>query len=287
MNESKKAFEELVSLKYQVFNSIFLTLELDGVHKTGILLPLLNEHCQEGFLENQTPKEIIDSFFEEHQDFKTDKSKLDQLFRFIQYIERQVVLVDSLEDAAYGEVNSLEGAGSFKSFYEEVLNKNAEDNLLEALKTFRTRLVLTAHPTQFYPGAVLGIITDLAEAIERNDLTHIRQLLAQLGKTPFFKKEKPSPFDEAVSLTWYLESIFYESIPAIYRSVYDKIGEKAADVFKKNALIQLGFWPGGDRDGNPFVDAQTTRDVANRLRTSIMKCYYRDIRSLKRKITFR
>lgn len=287
MNDSKKAFEELVSLKYQVFNSIFLTLELDGVHKTGILLPLLSEHCREGFSENQTPKEIITTFFEEHQDFKTDKSKIDQLFRFIQYIERQVVLVDSLEDAAYGEVNSLEGAGSFKSFYEEVQNKNAEENLLEALRNFRTRIVLTAHPTQFYPGAVLGIITDLAGAIERNDLTQIRQLLAQLGKTPFFKKEKPSPFDEAVSLTWYLENIFYESIPAIYRSVYDKIGERAADIFKKNALIQLGFWPGGDRDGNPFVDAQITRDVADRLRTSIMKCYYRDIRNLKRKITFR
>ncbi|MFN2428856.1 MAG: phosphoenolpyruvate carboxylase [Cryomorphaceae bacterium] len=287
MNESKKAFEELVSLKYQVFNSIFLTLNLDGVHKTGILLPLLKEHCEDGFMENQTPKEIIDSFFEEHQDFKTDKSIIDQLFRFIQYIERQVVLVDSLEDAAYGEVNSLEGAGSFKAFYEEVINKNKEENLLEALRNFRTRLVLTAHPTQFYPGAVLGIITDLAEAIKRNDLTQIKQLLAQLGKTPFFKKEKPSPFDEAVSLTWYLENIFYESIPAIYRSVYDKIGERAAEIFKKNALIQLGFWPGGDRDGNPFVSAQTTTDVANRLRTSIMKCYYRDIRILKRKITFR
>ena len=45
--------------------------------------------------------------------------------------------------------------------------------------------------------------------INNNDLIDIKGLLAQLGKTPFFKKIKPTPYDEAVSLTWYLENIFY------------------------------------------------------------------------------
>ena len=67
------------------------------------------------------------------------------------------------------------------------------------LASFKVRIVLTAHPTQFYPGAVLGIITDLEQAIKANDLATINNLLAQLGKTPFFKR-KPTPYDEAVSL---------------------------------------------------------------------------------------
>jgi phosphoenolpyruvate carboxylase len=50
-----------------------------------------------------------------------------------------------------------------------------------------------AHPTQFYPGAVLGIINDLTNAIRKNNLLDIKQLLAQLGKTPFIKNEKPNP----------------------------------------------------------------------------------------------
>jgi hypothetical protein len=33
--------------------------------------------------------------------------------------------------------------------------------------------------------------------------------LQQLGKTPFFKKQKPTPYDEAMNLIWYLENIFY------------------------------------------------------------------------------
>jgi phosphoenolpyruvate carboxylase len=41
----------------------------------------------------------------------------------------------------------------------------------------------------------------------------------------------------------------------------------------QNALIKLGFWPGGDRDGNPFVTTDITL-MPERLRTSILKCYY-------------
>jgi len=287
MTEDIKSFKNLVLLKYQVFNSVFLTLDLDGVHKTGILLPLLSEHCEREFEKGKNPRDIIESFFQEHREFTSKKEQLNQLFRFIQYIERQVVLVDALEDASFTEVNNLDGPGSFKALYENCTNQNKSDALLKALEKFRVRLVLTAHPTQFYPGAVLGIITDLTSAIQSNDLIRIRELLAQLGKTPFFKKEKPTPFEEAVSLTWYLENIFYNSIPELYQEVSQQLGRDAEEILGNNTLVQLGFWPGGDRDGNPFVSSNTTIQVADRLRTTLMRAYYKDIRALRRKVTFR
>jgi phosphoenolpyruvate carboxylase len=64
------------------------------------------------------------------------------------------------------------------------------------------------------------------------------------------------------------------------RDVFDNNYEAA------NPFIELGFWPGGDRDGNPFVNAATTLKVAQALRSSIIVCYYRDVRKLKRKLTF-
>jgi phosphoenolpyruvate carboxylase len=237
--------------------------------------------------QEQDPDEIIDLFFDKTPGYTTAEKRLNQLFRFVQFIERQITLVDALEDASYDQVNDLRGTGSFQSFYQTASNRNALEKLYKALEKFRVRIVLTAHPTQFYPGAVLGIITDLAEAIKVNDLPTIKGLLAQLGKTPFFKKEKPSPYDEAVSLSWYLENIFYHSIPGIYQDVVKLIGPKAHTILENNSLLQLGFWPGGDRDGNPFVTTDTTLKVADRLRTSIFKCYYADLRKLKRRITFR
>src|SRR5690606_40322166 len=59
----------------------------------------------------------------------------------------------------------------------------------------------------FYPGSVLAIINDLDQSIRTNHLEHINLLLKQLGKTPFFNREKPTPFDEATSLSWFLENV--------------------------------------------------------------------------------
>jgi len=287
MNNNVSAFNDLVLLRFKIYNSIFLTLDLDGVHRTGILLPLLEEQCADGLQEGKSPDEIIASFFADRKEYKTEENQIDQLFRFIQYIERQVVLVDALEDAAYDVVNNIDGNGSVNAFFNQTANRNASEALKTALRDFGVRIVLTAHPTQFYPGQVLGIITDLSEAIRRNDLPNIKSYLAQLGKTPFFKKQKPTPYDEAVSLIWYLENVFYKSIPKIYDNVSAQLNESAEEILGNNSLLQLGFWPGGDRDGNPFVSVDTSLKVADRLRTSVLKSYYKDIRELKRRITFR
>lgn len=276
-------FNESVLSKYQVYNSIFLTLPFDDISKTGSLLPLFQEICEAGFKENKNPSEIIQDFFNKYQENPSEEHQISLLFRFIQYIERQVVLFDAIEDASFPVVNNMEGRGTLRNIKEEAEAKNKEPELKEYLKRFKVRPTLTAHPTQFYPGAVLGIITDLDKAIQANDITSIKKLLAQLGKTPFFKKEKPTPYDEAVNLIWYFENVFYQSISKMYNYIQENIFD-GDDI--GNQVINLGFWPGGDRDGNPFVTTEITLKVARRLRSTILLNYYRDIRTLKRRITF-
>ncbi|WP_439554663.1 phosphoenolpyruvate carboxylase [Flavobacterium macrobrachii] len=276
-------FNQNVLSKYHIYNSVFITLPFDAIDNTGVLLPLFAEVCDNGFKNNWTPKQIVDFFAEKYLDNASEEEKINLMFRFIQYVERQIVLFDAIEDAAFPVVNNMEGRGSLRDVKEKTEAKNKREELISFLEDFKVRTVLTAHPTQFYPGSVLGIITDLTEAVRQNDLIKIKQLLAQLGKTPFIKKEKPTPFDEAVSLIWYLENVFYKTVGEmmqyLQKNIYDN---KIID----NSIISLGFWPGGDRDGNPFVTTEITLKVAERLRTSILKCYYFEIRSLRRKLTF-
>lgn len=278
-----KRFNENVLAKYQIYNSIFMTLPFDEISKTGVLLPLFHDLCKNGFQNNKKPTEIITDFFTTYQKGTSDKDQIDLLFKFIQYIERQVVLFDAVEDSAFAIVNNMDGIGTLRNSKEIAVIEQKNEALKDYLEHFKTRIVLTAHPTQFYPGTVLGIITDLTEAIQQNDLLRINKLLAQLGKTPFFKHEKPTPFEEAVSLIWYLENVFYKSLPEIYNYIQSNIFDNKPI---KNDIINLGFWPGGDRDGNPYVTTEITLQVANRLKQTILKRYYRDMRVLKRKLTF-
>jgi phosphoenolpyruvate carboxylase len=276
-------FNNLVGIKFQLYNSLFTSLPFHRIEKTGILLSLLQSNCEEGYKNGQGPVTVIEEFFQKHTSYIKEQEQTDLLFRFVQYVERQVVLFDALEDAAFREVNDMNGAGSLKQLELE-LNHKDQPALAEKLKDFAVRLVLTAHPTQFYPGPVLGIIHDLSKALVENNAGQINMYLQQLGKTPFFNQQKPTPYDEAVSLLWYLENVFYHATGRIAGFLKSQFPDALND---SNPVIHLGFWPGGDRDGNPNVTATITLKVAEALRGSIIKCYYTDVRKLRRRLTFK
>ncbi|MDC1108679.1 phosphoenolpyruvate carboxylase [Flavobacteriaceae bacterium] len=277
-------FKESVLSKFQIYNSIFLTLPFDRINKTGVLLPLFHETCLKGFKNGNDPSKIVEDFFIKYQARRSKKSQINLLFRFIQYIERQVVLFDAIEDAAFPVVNNMDGVGTIRNLKESAITDDKIHELKKYIEDFNVKIVLTAHPTQFYPDNVLAIITDLTDAIKNNKLMDIRNYLTQLAKTSFFNSEKPTPYNEAVSLIWYLENVFYHSFGNTYNYIQENIFNNKD--FNNN-LMSIGFWPGGDRDGNPFVTPEITMQVAQRLKQTIVKNYYRDIRELKRRLTFK
>ncbi|MGB4247470.1 MAG: phosphoenolpyruvate carboxylase [Pseudohongiellaceae bacterium] len=283
-DQVSKTFAELVELQFQLYNSLFLTLPLDAVEQTGTLLPLLAEDCASGLENGLDPATIIENFFEVHKPAFSEEEQIHFLFKIIQYVERQVVLIDALEDAAYSKIHRIDGKSSLVQLVERAKDSDLHERLGQILANFGVRVVLTAHPTQFYPGQVLAIISDLTDAISSNQIGTARDLLQQLGNTPFFQKQKPSPYDEAVLLTWYLGNIFYPAIGDIVDQLAEPHGEQ---VTRNSELISVGFWPGGDRDGNPFVTIDTTKKVAAKLRYTILSCYHQNIRALKRRLSFR
>ncbi|WP_113660941.1 phosphoenolpyruvate carboxylase [Pedobacter nanyangensis] len=278
-------FNNEVVSRFELYNSLFLTLPFYKIKDTGTLLPLFFKSCEDGIKNHEKPEALIEKFFEKYVQDKGEESIIDLLFRFIQYVERQVVLFDAVEDASFTKLNTSDEQSSLRALFQKA-NDNASlhEQIDQLVEEFSLRLVLTAHPTQFYPGPVLGIINDLTAAIKSNDITTINQLLQQLGKTPFFNKKSPTPVDEAMSLAWYLENVFYFAAANIQTGLNQLLSEYHIDPKK---VIELGFWPGGDRDGNPNVKAQTTLEVSKLLRQILFRCYYRDFRNVKRRITFR
>ena len=277
-------FSQEVVTRFELYNSLFLTLPFYQVKDTGILLPFFSSHCEKGVAQLKSPTEIIESFFEERVPGVDEREQINRLFRFIQYIERQVVLFDAIEDSSFSKLSRPEESGTLQGLLQQIsASDEMRDKISEKLKNFSIRLVLTAHPTQFYPSTVLGIMTDLIEALKVNDINAVNLLLQQLGKTPFFNKTSPTPVDEAISLIWFLEHVFYYAVAGIQTRLNEEfdLQDIASQIF------ELGFWPGGDRDGNPNVRTDSTRTVASTLRQIIFRCYYRDYRILKRRITFR
>lgn len=284
-DQRAEKFRQIVENKYQIYNSLFMSLPYDKMTNIGMLLPFLYEESKNGYEAGKTPEEIVEEFFKNHTDLQTEEQKLELLFKIIQYIERQVVLFDSIEDAAFPNLHSESDSGTVINLYERSLQEHKLEKVREKLKDFTVKVVFTAHPTQFYPSSVQRIIHDLRSAITTDSVTNIDMLLQQLGKTPFVNKEKPTPIDEALSIISYLRYVYYDTIGELFTKIKKTFGNGHFHLHED--IIQLGFWPGGDRDGNPFVTADVTKRVAEELRSAILKSYYSHLKFIRRRLSFR
>ena len=281
MKQETVQYERQILNKFRMFNSLFMNLPYEKIENIGMLIPILRADSQAGFAAGKNPVAIIEEFFARRTNFKTEKEQHDFLFRIIRYIERQVVLFDSIEDAAFGHLNRLSADLTFEKTVQRAESQGQVDALRAKLSDFGIRIVFTAHPTQFYPEAVQYIIEDLRAAVAVNDTDQISLLLHQLGKTSFLNDTKPTPYDEALSIIYYLRYVYYDAVGRLYEKL------TAQTDFSNEDLIQLGFWPGGDRDGNPYVTAEITRKTADQLRMSILKSYYNHLKSVRRRLTFK
>lgn len=284
-DQRAEKFRQIVENKFQIYNSLFMSLPYDKMTNIGMLLPFLYEESKNGYEAGKTPEEIVEDFFKSHTDLQSEEQKTELLFKIIQYIERQVVLFDSIEDAAFPSLHSESDSGTVTNLFERSLQDHKLEKVREKLKDFTVKVVFTAHPTQFYPSSVQRIIQDLRTAITTDSVTNIDTLLQQLGKTPFVNKEKPTPIDEALSIISYLRYVYYDTIGELFTKIRKTFGNDHFHLHED--IIQLGFWPGGDRDGNPFVTADVTKRVSEELRSAILKSYYSHLKFIRRRLSFR
>ena len=166
------------------------------------------------------------------------------------------------------------------------------DEALDWLKRVLIVPVFTAHPTEVARRSVMfkrRRIGEFLETLDRipmpeQDLVRLEQLvlaeITSLWQTDEVRSRRPTVYDEVkMGLDYYDVSIF-ETLPSLYREISEALRTAYGIEIETLALPQVlcfGSWIGGDRDGNPFVTPQVTRDAIQLARGHLLLYYQRQL----------
>lgn len=154
--------------------------------------------------------------------------------------------------------------------------------------------VLTAHPTEVQRKSILDAEHDIArllaerdrgltpkEAQKNGQLLHAR--VATLWQTRMLRYSKLTVADEIDNALSYYRITFLREVPALYDDIEEEIAtryEGEAKAMDEAQFLQMGSWIGGDRDGNPNVNADTMRHALTRQSTTILDFYLEEVHAL-------
>ncbi|USZ14460.1 phosphoenolpyruvate carboxylase [Moraxella sp. FZFQ2102] len=171
-----------------------------------------------------------------------------------------------------GVLNQIENSGITPSQLQSELNK------------INISAVMTAHPTEVQRQSVLklhrqirALLTDFQFAVgyQKQKLTNqIKTVLLSLWQTNETRPFKLNVSDEIINGVAYFDLSFFQALPRLYA----RLGHQLNEAYPQTILpdvIRIGGWIGGDRDGNPFVDADTLRQAFKR-QSAALFYFYRD-----------
>ncbi|POH61197.1 phosphoenolpyruvate carboxylase [Arthrobacter glacialis] len=153
----------------------------------------------------------------------------------------------------------------------EIADKAGKDALQKVVNELDVRPIFTAHPTEASRRSVLDKIRKLSDILstpsEEGSSTRARQdrklaeIIDQMWQTDELRKVRPTPLDEARNAIYYLRNILTDAMPEVLTELSDLLAEHGVSLPADAAPLRFGTWIGGDRDGNPNVTPEVTRDV--------------------------
>ena len=137
--------------------------------------------------------------------------------------------------------------------------------LAEELRQVTVRPVFTAHPTEVARRSTLDKLRRVAALLEEPDTARRSRRLAEaielMWQTDEIRAEPPEPIDEARNGVYYLEGLASAAVPDVLEELRDQLSVLGVALPVEARPLRFGSWIGGDRDGNPNVTPETTRDV--------------------------
>jgi len=170
-----------------------------------------------------------------------------------------------------------------------------ELQVLQWLRQVEVTVVFTAHPTEVARRTVLFKRRRIAEELQRLDglpLTEreaekreqaITAEITALWQTDEVRRHRPTVRDEIKMGLDYYPTVLFETLPNVYEELADDFREAYGSELSGQELprlLRFGSWIGGDRDGNPYVTPECTRDALQIARETMLDHYIEKIDDL-------
>ncbi|NOU24804.1 MAG: phosphoenolpyruvate carboxylase [Methylotenera sp.] len=188
-------------------------------------------------------------------------------------------------------------ANSMRSFKDEKLDLKQIDDFF---KTALISPVLTAHPTEVQRKSLLdteqvisSLLANKAQLMSRQETEKNSRMLyaavTALWQTRMLRFDKLTVDNEIDNALSYYRLSLLEAIPELLQDleqdIGDLFGKTGIDRYQLPSFLQMGSWIGGDRDGNPNVNAATLDSATIQQSTVAFEHYLREISSLRKELT--
>ena len=133
------------------------------------------------------------------------------------------------------------------------------------LSNFMFRPVFTAHPTEAARRSLLGKLGKVATLLDQQNSAEQERRLEEtvdlIWQTDELRLGQPEPLDEAMNALYYLDDLFRSTVPDVLDNFAREVKRLGVDLPPTSRPLTFGTWIGGDRDGNPNVTADVTRET--------------------------
>jgi phosphoenolpyruvate carboxylase len=143
--------------------------------------------------------------------------------------------------------------------------KITSGDIQQWLKTFEVRPVFTAHPTEAARRSVLSKLSTIADLLDEPVGKVRDRRLAEavdlLWQTDELRLGRPEPLDEAINALYYLDDLFRLTLPEVLDDFARELKRLDVDLPPTATPFTFGSWIGGDRDGNPHITPEVTKQA--------------------------
>lgn len=191
------------------------------------------------------------------------------------------------------------------SFVDTLRGFKAQGKSLQEVTDLIARLnyypTFTAHPTEAKRPIVLEALQRIHQAYQRHlqpgvsrsekaEIKHRLKAMIQIfWKSEAVRPQKPTVYDEIENSLYYFRESIFACLPEIYRDLENAIKqvypESRGKAIEIPNIMRFGTWVGGDRDGNPFVTPEITRNALRMQQIEVLQEYQRRVKELSKILT--